>query len=219
VTNNDGRWAIQMASTIYTPANQMNVEYRDAVEHQLRSGRDWMMGWSYSDGKLLNMRPGSPGKQASIAGGTGGDLTGGAVTERGGGPGADYFLRSAEANKPMALYGTKGVKSRLAVREVTGGGSRGTGENYTPDRFERFDKLASGQVGKYGYTLVLPNQRVLHATVNKAHTFGGYIRYTGESVMISETRSLGIITYNYGQWGSAGSFGQSMYRDRSNDQL
>src|SRR5215831_15496985 len=166
VTNNDGRWAIQLASTIYTPANQMNVEYRDAVEHQLRSGRDWMMGWSYSDGKLLNMRPGSPGKQASIAGGT-----------------------------------------------------RGTGENYTPDRFERFDKLASGQVGKYGYTLVLPNQRVLHATVNKAHTFGGYIRYTPESVMISETRSLGIITYNYGQWGSAGGFGQSMYRDRSNDQL
>jgi hypothetical protein len=216
VTNNDGRWAVQLISTIYTPASQVGVQYRDAVEHQLRSGRDWMMGWSQSDGKLLSMRPGSPGKHASIAGGTGGDLAGGAMPRSGGGPGADYFLRSAEANRPMALYGTKGVKSRLSVRSASGG--RGTGETYSPDRFERFDRLAAGQVGKYGYTMVLPNQRVLHATVDKAHTFGGYIRYTPESVQISETRSLGIITYSYGQWGSAGGFGQSMYRDRSNDQ-
>jgi hypothetical protein len=208
-----------MASTIYTPANQKGVEYRDAVEHQLRSGRDWMMGWSESDGKLLSMRPSSPGKHASISGGTGGDMTGGSTQGRpgAGGPGADYFLRSAEANRPMDLYGSKGVKSRLNVRQSRG--ERGTGESYTPERFKRFDRLAAGQVGKYGYTLVLPNQRVLHATVDKAHTFGGYIRYTPESVMISETRSLGIITYNYGQWGSAGGFGQSMYRDRSNDQL
>jgi hypothetical protein len=219
VTNNDGRWAIQLASTIYTPPGQMDVQYRDAVEHNLRAGRDWMLGWSESDGKLLGMRVSSPGKQASIGGGTGGDLTLNAPTRRvgAGGPGAEYFLGSAAADRPMDLYGAKGVKSRLEVRESRG--ERGLGETYTQQRFDDFDRLAAGQVGKYGYTRVLPNERVLHATVDKAHTFGGYVRYTPESVIISETRSLAIITYDHGQWGSAGGFGQSMYRDRSNDRL
>ena len=219
VTNNDGRWAIQLASTIYTPAGQIDVEYRDALEHQLRSGRDWMLGWSESDGKLLAMRASSPGKQASISGGTGGDLTLNAPTRRTGtgGPGAEYFLGSAAANRPMDLYGSKDVKSRLAVRDSRG--ESGSAEPYTQERFRDFDRLAAGQVGKYGYTRVLPDERVLHATVDKAHTFGGYVRYTPESVMISETRSLGIITYDHGRWGAAGSLGQSMYRDRSNDRL
>jgi len=58
---------------------------------------------------------------------------------------------------------------------------------------------------------------VLHATVDKAHTFGGYIRYTPRSEFISETHSLGIMTYSDQVWGAAGMLGQCMYRDRTND--
>ena len=60
VTNNDGRWAIQLASTIFTPAFQEPVQYRDAVEANLRHARDWMIGWSHSDGEILASRRPSP---------------------------------------------------------------------------------------------------------------------------------------------------------------
>ena len=211
VTNNDGRWAIQLCSTIFTPAFQEPAQYRDAVEANLRHGRDWMMGWSHSDAELLASRRPSPGRQASVSGGS-------KVRETDpvGGPMAGNFLSSARTRRPMSVYGTSGVASRLSVRQIA------TGEQaqaHTPQsQFDNFNNSARGGFETYGYTLVLPDQRVLHATVDKAHTFGGYIRYTPQSEMISETRSLGIMTYvrtkpagaARGCWGSA-------YRDRTNE--
>jgi hypothetical protein len=210
VTNNDGRWAIQLASTIFTPAFQEPVQYRDAVEANLRHGRDWMLGWSHSDAELLASRRPSPGRQASVSGGS-------KVRESDpvGGPMAGNFLASARTRRPMSLYGTEGVASRLSVRQIA------TGEQaqaHTPQsQFDNFNNAARGGFESYGYTLVLPGQRVLHATVDKAHTFGGYIRYTPQSETISETHSLGIMTYVDQVWGAAGMLGQCMYRDRTND--
>jgi hypothetical protein len=210
VTNNDGRWAIQLCSTIFTPAGHETVVYRDAVEANLRHARDWMMGWSHSDAELLASRRPSPGRQASVSGGS-------KVRPEDpvGGPMAGNFLSSARTRRPMSIYGTEGVKSRLSVRNVS------TGEQaqaHTPQsQFDNFNNSARGGFELYGYTLVLPGQRVLHATVDKAHTFGGYIRYTPQSQMISETRSIGILTYVDQTWGAAGMLGQCLYRDRTND--
>jgi hypothetical protein len=210
VTNNDGRWAIQLGSTIFTPAFQEGAPYRDAVEANLRHGRDWMMGWSHSDAELLASRRPSPGRQASVSGGA-------KVrdTDPVGGPMAGNFLSAARTRRPMSIYGTQGVRSRLSVRDIA------TGEQaqaHTPQsQFDNFNNSARGGFEKYGYTLVLPNQRVLHATVDKAHTFGGYIRYTPQSEVISETRSLGVMTYVNQCWGAAGMLGQCIYRDRTND--
>ena len=53
--------------------------------------------------------------------------------------------------------------------------------------------------------------------MNKAHTFGGYIRYTADSRPTSETHSLGIMTYKNGRWGSSGGIGVTMYHDWTND--
>lgn len=210
VANNDGRWAIQLCSTIFTPAYQEPVQYRDAVEAHLRHSRDWMMGWSHSDGEILASRRPSPGRQASVSGGTkvrDGDPVGG--------PMAGNFLASARTRRPMSIYGTAGVASRLSVRQIA------TGEQaqaHTPQsQFDNFNNSARGGFEQYGYTLVLPDQRVLHATVDKAHTFGGYVRYTPQSEVISETRSLGIMTYVDQTWGAAGTLGQCLYRDRTND--
>ncbi|HEY1750854.1 MAG TPA: hypothetical protein VGG29_06305 [Caulobacteraceae bacterium] len=210
VTNNDGRWAIQLCSTIFTPAFQEGVDYRDAVEAHLRHSRDWMMGWSHSDGEILASRRPSPGRHASVSGGT-------KVREADpvGGPMAGNFLSSARTRRPMSIYGAEGVASRLSVRRIATGEQA---QSHTPQtQFDNFSNSARGGFDKYGYTLVLPNQRVLHATVDKAHTFGGYVRYTPASEIISETRSLGILTYVDQVWGAAGMLGQCLYRDRTND--
>jgi hypothetical protein len=210
VTNNAGRWAIQLCSTIFTPAFHEGVDYRDAAEAHLRHSRDWMIGWSHSDGEILASRRPSPGRQASVSGGS-------KVRDADpvGGPMAGNFLSSARTRRPMSIYGTEAIASRLSVRQIA------TGEQaqaHTPQaQFDNFNNSARGGFEAYGYTLVLPNQRVLHATVDKAHTFGGYIRYTPQSEVISETRSLGIMTYVDQTWGAAGMLGQCIYRDRTND--
>src|SRR5581483_4287593 len=116
VTSNDGRWAIQLGSTIFTPAFQEPVVYRDAVEANLRHSRDWMIGWSHSDGEILASRRPSPGRQASVSGGS-------RVRETDpvGGPMAGNFLASARTRRPMSIYGTEGIKSRLSVRQIATG--------------------------------------------------------------------------------------------------
>jgi hypothetical protein len=218
VTNNDGRWAIQLASLIESPVAQTQVDYDDAAEAFLRERRNWMLGWTENDAALLSRNRSSPGRQASVGGGTGAPdpETG---QRGGGGPGAFTFFSSARKGQPMEPYGARGVPTRLQVRDVPRQGAGEAGTNQYP--FDYFNELAGGGVGKYGYTLVLPDTRLLHATVNKAHTYGGYIRYTDDGVYISETRNLGIITYDNAdrRWGSASSFGQSMYRDRTNDRV
>jgi hypothetical protein len=80
-----------------------------------------------------------------------------------------------------------------------------------------FKSLAGGAVGEYAYTRDLPTRPVtLHATHDKAHTLGGYLRYTADGTLISETRSVGIRIYKAGHWASAGSLGQVTHHDRSN---
>ena len=112
----------------------------------------------------------------------------------------------------MAGYRVAGVTSRLRITETTPESVAQMDAN-----FPQFAEWAGGGVGQWNYTINLPEARVLHATVNKAHTFGGYIRYTADSRPTSETHSLGIMTYKNGRWGSAGGIGVMMYHDYTND--
>ena len=66
ITNNDGRWAIELISTIYTPAAEIGLTYNDVAEASLRRGRDWMLGYTLRSQALLNSTR-KPGKNASIA--------------------------------------------------------------------------------------------------------------------------------------------------------
>src|SRR6201999_600185 len=90
-TNNDGRWAIELASTIYTPTALIGQVYNDAVEASLRRGRDWMLGYTLRSQALLNSTR-KPGRNASI--------TVYGPRERAG---------SARAGNPMAGYVSRGV--------------------------------------------------------------------------------------------------------------
>ncbi|HEY0164031.1 MAG TPA: hypothetical protein VGB39_01520, partial [Sphingomicrobium sp.] len=117
VTNNGGRWAIQLASLIEVPVGQEQVDYNDAAEAFLRERRNWMLGWTENDAELLSRNRSAPGRQASIGGGTGSpDAETG--QPGGGGPGAFTFFSSARRGRPMEPYGARDVKSRLQVRDV-----------------------------------------------------------------------------------------------------
>jgi hypothetical protein len=231
ITNNDGKWGIQLSSIIFTPTEFIGVQYKDAEEAMLRQGRTGMaafgdhdydlltnLGWGRGEGSRRAAR-----KTASIAGA----------------PGATTFFLSGWAGKPMEPYNSKGRKSRLSVAGTPDAAeinALSAVHNPIAD-YERglnktnivtasgqpgwFFAMAGGGVGRYGYTMHLGDSRVLHAGPEKAHSIGGYIRYTKDNVFISETRSLGITVYDKHakEWVGAGGLGQSIRRDRTNDDL
>jgi hypothetical protein len=194
ITNNDGKWAIELFSTIFTPSDYIVVRYPEVENAVFIRSRDWMLGYYNRDQAMLN-RCRVPGKSAGI------DIYG--PRDR---------ARNARNNIPMAGYVTKGIKSRLRVTEVTQEQIDASDAN-----FEQFAGWAGGGIGEWSYSLGLPDVRVLHATVNKAHTMGGYIRFVGDHQVVSETRSPGILVYRDGRWGMAGGLGNMMlHHDRSN---
>jgi hypothetical protein len=213
VTNNDGKWAIQLSSIIFTPTDYIGQKYRDALEAHLRQGRTGMMAWSYHDPEMLRLSSGGTPSIRKVA----------SITAP---PGTDHWIRAARAGTPMEPYNTAGRHSRLSVTETnarrepdptTPRASNNMKEPNGEDGY--FYELASGGVGKYAYTLTLPDSAVLHAGPDKAHTIGGYIRYIADAHPITETRSLGIMVYDgiAGRWESGGSFGQTMRRNCTND--
>jgi hypothetical protein len=231
ITNNDGKWGIQLSSIIFTPTEYMGQKYNDAEEAMLRQGRTGMAAFGDHDYDLLTNLGWGTGagnrrraqKTASIAGA----------------PGATTFFLSGWAGKPVEPYNSKGRKSRLVVSGVPDAAEINalSAEHDAIADYERglgktnivradgkpgwFFAMAGGGVGHYGYTMHLNDSRVLHAGPEKAHSIGGYIRYTKDNVFISETRSLSITVYDKRAqaWVGSGGMGQSMRRDRSNDEL
>jgi hypothetical protein len=223
ITNNDGKWAIQLSSVIFTPSDYVGVNYSDALEAQLRQSRTGMADLSYHDVDLIRDR-GVGGLPSNT--GSGGRVTA-SIT---GDPGADNWLIAGRAGVPMEPFNTEGVKSRLRISDpnnpannFTGAVSSHTTSNHwiAADGKSKgyFYPLAGEGAVVYAYTLTLPDARVLHASSDKAHTIGGYIRFTNDNEVISETRSLGIMVYDLkrGFWGSGSSYGQMTRRDCTND--
>jgi len=205
VTNNDGRWAIQLVSTIVHERGYERYPYPDAEMSDRLCSQGYLAAFGYRDEELLNDRSKGRGtfeprlpvgtKTASVSFGYG-------PRDR---------TRNARNNDPMQGWKTAGVKSRLVVSEV----SDAVGEQNT--NLKEFVELAGGTVGDYDYTRINPTlPRVLHATHDKAHVLGGYTRFTADSRFISETRSVGIRIRKAGQWGSSGGLGQVTHHDASN---
>jgi hypothetical protein len=197
ITNNDGKWGIHMASTIFTPADQAAVTYNDALEGFLRETEGVQLGFSHRDQAMLHSTHViQVGKQAHVDIGNPRHLSG-----------------NARAGKPMDEYRIKGVTNRLTLSEVTE-------ESFAKQdvNIPQFVEWAGGAVGPYGYTMNMPNQRVLHYSPDKIHVLGGYRRYVNDGTLISETHAtFATFTYKNGRWGMAGWMGEMMYHDRSND--
>jgi hypothetical protein len=194
VTNNDGKWGIELMSTIFKPADQLGLVPQDGVEATLRQFNDWCLFLAHGDPALRDSAR-QLGRQAFL-------MIGDPLA----------MAHSARLGEPMDVYRIKGVKSRLRVSEV----KPETLANFNFD-VPKFADEAGGGVGKWGSSLAVPSWRALHATVDKSHTFEGYIRYTTDNTVIDETQFLGIVTYRGGKWGMSGMIGEIMYHDRSND--
>jgi hypothetical protein len=207
VTDNDGRWGIQLASTIVHEVDFIGVTYPDAEAADIRGNQNYLAAFGYGNEAILNDPSTSRGsyeqplpigtRTASVSFGYG-------PRER---------SRDAREGRPMRGWRTKGVKSRLNVSVV----SEASRNRVIETNLGEFAELAGGAVGAYAYTRDRPTRPVaLHATHDKAHTLGGYLRYTADGTLISETRSVGIRIYKAGHWASAASLGQVTHHDRSN---
>ena len=207
VTNNDGRWGIQLASTIFHEVDFIGVKYPDAEAADIRGNQNYLAAFGYDNEAILNDAKSQRGSyEVPLPVGT-------RTASVSFGYGPRERSRDARLNRPMLGWRTKGVKTRLVVNTVTAE-SR---ERTITTNLAEFKELAGGAVGEYAYTRDLPIRPVtIHATHDKAHTVGGYLRYTADGTLISETRSVGIRIYKAGNWGSAGGLGQVTHHDRSN---
>jgi hypothetical protein len=210
ITNNDGKWGIQLSSIIFTPVNYINVSYQDAAEAFLREDRTHQMAWSYHESDYGNGSGPTPGQiSASIANAYN----------------TDNWLRSSRAGVPMEPYNSKGITSRLHVTQPSQPNANGlTGSvssaMWTSDgKVGYFYDLAGQGIGKYGYTMTLPDARVLHAGPDKAHIIGGYFRFAPNHHEITETRTLTVRTFDgkRGVWSGGGTLGGMVRRDCTND--
>ena len=207
VTNNDGRWGIQLASTIFHEVDFIGVKYPDAEMADIRGNQNYLAAFGYDNEAILNDAKSQRGSyEVPLPVGT-------RTASVSFGYGPRERSRDARMNRPMLGWRTRGVKTRLVVNTVTAE-SR---ERTITTNLAEFKELAGGAVGEYAYTRDLPIRPVtIHATHDKAHTVGGYLRYTADVTLISETRSVGIRIYKAGNWGSAGGLGQVTHHDRSN---
>ena len=205
VTNNDGRWAIQLVSTIIHERGYERYPYPDAEESERLGSQGYLAAFGYRDEALLNDRSKGRGSYEPRL------PTGTKTASVSFGYGPRDRTRNARNNEPMKGWKTAGVKSRLVVSQV----SDSVGEQNT--NLQEFVELAGGTVGDYDYTRINPRYPlVLHATHDKAHTLGGYTRFTADSRFISETRGVGIRVRKAGNWGDSGNLGQVTHHDASN---
>ena len=207
VTNNDGRWGIQLASTIIHEVDFIGMTYPDAEQADVRGNQNYLAAFGYRNEAALNDPKTSRGSyEVPLPVGT-------RTASVNFGYGPRERSRDARENRPMDGWRTKGVKSRLNVSTVT----EESRNRVITTNLTEFVELAGGAVGPYAYTRDRPVRPItIHATHDKAHTLGGYFRYTAEGLLISETRSVGIRIYKNGQWASAGGLGQVTHHDRSN---
>jgi hypothetical protein len=207
VTNNNGRWAIQMVSTIFHEIGYEGIRYTFVEEEGVRGSQGYLTAFGYRDEETLNnplIGRGSYEERLPIGTRTASVNFGYGPRDR---------TQNAQDGRPMAGWVTTGVMSRLGVGAVR----EPPPDARTETNLAEFVDLAGETVGEYSYTR-FPSYRptVLHATHDKAHVTGGYFRYTPEGELISETRSIGIRIYKGGIGGSGGSIGQVTHHDRAN---
>lgn len=210
VTNNDGRWAIQAMSTIFTPAHMIGVVFQDTIEAAKRLRVDHDLAYQDSD---RDVEPGANGQPPGSS----------LRIDNGGSP-----WNLGPGGKAMDQFKFKGVKSRISVttaeqaraalRQTPAQGAPKTREQELAD-YADYRKLMSSTTGEnWGWVYgVLPETRILHHTYNKAHRFSGAIRFTASGEFINTNTDLTVITYRKRKWAQSGGFAYTTPHDRSND--
>ncbi|HEY1802013.1 MAG TPA: hypothetical protein VGG46_13875 [Terriglobales bacterium] len=215
ITNNDGKWGIEYMSTIFNPADLLYEKYNaEAILTAVHENQRFhALARKYNDPVALRKAvTGFLGKYGSVTIG-----------------GSNATAIPALEGRPMDPYKVKGVKSRLRISDITQEQLDHLGEVVHKaggaSNMEKFYKVSGGTVGRWYQSLEFAGRhgegaRIIHSSTEKGHVYMGYTRYTADGSVISETRYLGTTMYKAGTWvGSdvTAVFGQTMYRDRSND--
>jgi hypothetical protein len=211
VTNNDGRWALQAMSTIWTPDRMVGVVYDDVVEIAKRLRIDHDLSYNVSD-RVIEP-PAIGGSRLAVSSG-----------------GSPWNL--GPAGRAIDEFKVAGVKSRLTVvtaEEAAAAASTSATNAATPAAsktreqeltdYADYRKLMGSTTGEeWGFVFgQIPETRVIHHTVNKAHRFSAATRFTASGEPISTNTDLGIVLYRKRQWGNAGSLAYTTPHDRAND--
>lgn len=203
VTNNDGKWAIQMISTIFTPAHMTGVVFTDTIEAAKRCRIDHDLAYQVSD-RSVDAPTSQLGTTAAVAN------TGGQPWTLG------------PDGRAMEQFKVKGIKTRLRVTEVTPESRARIRPSADPvSDYAGYRALfPKAGVGNWGWVYgVLPETRVLHATFDKAHMLSGAIRFNVAGEECSYNSDLSVITYKKDHWGRVGTLAYTTPHDRSNDVL
>lgn len=193
VTNNDGRWAIQLMSTIMTPADMMHVTFEDTIDAAKRVRINHDLAFQYHD-KGYDVGTWQKGRVASVRNEV-----------------VQVFFQRISNIEP---YRVKGVKSRLEVSENTARGEMD--EAYFRRYYAQFQKLG---VGRFGFVFgAVPEERIIHAAAEKAHVLSGAARYTAAGEEVNYNHHLYVQTLKPATgWGIAGTFSYVSPHDRAND--
>jgi hypothetical protein len=198
VTNNDGKWAIQAMSTIFTPGQMIHVEYGDSAAAARRLRQNHCLAYMNNDEQAVW----GPIRQLGVN-----------LSVSGGGP--TWELAPQGDYKALRAIRVAGVKSRL------------TATNYTQEMldsvhtdFAKYHAMFTPLgLGKWGWDMAdaAPGGRILHADIEKVHALQGASRYSTSGAYINDSVELDVVTYKKGRWGLAGLFGYMTTHDRAND--
>lgn len=212
VTNNNGRWAIQMLSTIWKPDQYVHRRWPDAKQAAIRLRANHTD--SYINDTDINDRPRPHrGPRAGIAGG-----------------GVAGLIQTAGAADPMAQFRVKGVTSRLRVSD----------RPIDPralhvDPAQRRAPEAGEHVPKWAHTRKLweglgvpdmwegriaPDFRIIHSWSDKVHRHTGASRYNAAGELLNISMEVAVVVMGSGaDWVENGSFRYTTMHDRLNDDM
>lgn len=203
VTNNDGKWAIQVFSTIFTPAQDIGVEWPDALAQAFRPRMDHVLGiWDNDYDILPEKTRHTSYPRVGVTGGGIGNMT------------------DAANNDPMGPYNPRGVKTRLSIQD----GPPANPPQQRPRDPNRtrwdgvqdgFEEISKGERG--GSTTKMRDARVLHHNSNKVHVIIGVERWNTSGEELSVTQQVEIVSYKHGRWARDMDFGYFNTHARIND--
>jgi hypothetical protein len=213
-TNNDGRWALQLASTIFTPADLIGMRYPDAEHATKRLRIDHDLQFVTRDSSF-NATTDQPGQSLGIGGG-GTPVSNTVNNTPTGLKHSQTYIRMHRPGGVMSLFKVKGVKSRLNFHEITEADVKRAAE---PIDYEEYrDTFKSLGLGPWGWVFgIVSGERIVHQTVDKVHLITGATRYTATGEVINADAQVAVATYRKGRWGLSGGLAYVMTHDRGND--
>lgn len=203
VTNNDGKWAIQLFSTIFTPAQNVGVEWPDALAIAFRPRMNHIQGIWDDDATILpGLARHDTYPRVGVIGGGVANLTDTALSD------------------PMRPFVTRGVTTRLRIQETPGPPAPPRPE--TEPRRTQWDRVQDGfkEINKGergGSTPKMRDARVLHHNSNKVHLIAGVERWNTSGEELSVTQQVQVVSFKKGIWARDLDFGYFDTHARIND--